>query len=152
MNIPTTPIPGLSSPSATTLGLVYFARMIDKIRLDMAGLLPADWQANLGTPDSFDGRCCRFLHIDYQDLDAETRNTQKSPEQLLQWAFSHGRHPSEEEIEIWNDFMLKRAWRDELTPRLHFRLAEKNLPPDTVLTMFEYIDLDEGRLQLPQNS
>ena len=34
------------------------------------------------------------------------------------------------------------------TQRLHERLAEIGLPPDTVLTMFEFIDLDEGRGKL----
>ena len=32
--------------------------------------------------------------------------------------------------------------------RLNERLAEIGLPPGTVQTMFEFIDLDEGRLML----
>jgi hypothetical protein len=34
--------------------------------------------------------------------------------------------------------------------RLNERLAEIGLPPGTVQTMFEFIDLDEGRLKLHQ--
>ena len=60
---------------------------------------------------------------------------------------SNGRQPSEEEIEVWNAFMTKRGGRDAGTQRLNERLAEIGLPPGTVQTMFEFIDLDEGRRQ-----
>ncbi len=88
------------------------------------------------------------MHIDYAALEAETLKSDKSDEELLAWAFAQGRQPSEGEIEVWNAFMSKRGWRDVITKRLNERLAEIGLPPGTVETMFEYIDLDEGRLQL----
>jgi len=141
-------IPGLRSPSEQVGGIVYFGRMLDKIRLNAEGKLPADWQAARGMayPTSFDARCCRFLKIDYAALEAETLKG-GSDEALLAWAFAKGVRPSEEEIEIWNAFLSKRGWRDAATQRLHERLAEIGLPPGTVETMFEFIDLDEGRLQ-----
>jgi gluconokinase len=46
-----------------TGGIVYFARMLDKIRLYAAGNLRADFHANLGTGS--DGLCCRFLEVGY---------------------------------------------------------------------------------------
>ena len=64
---------------------------------------------------------------------------------MLEWAFAHGRKPSDEEIEIWNDYVSKRGWRDQFTPRLSIRLQESDMPLGSVLTMFDYIDLDEGR-------
>lgn len=142
-------IPGLRSPFDQVGGVVYFGRMLDKIRLAAAGTLPEGWQAARGTAHatSFDARCCRFLGIDYAALEAETLKGGKSDEGLLAWAFEHGRKPSEEEIEIWNAFMTKRGWRDAGTQRLNERLAEIGLPPGTVQTMFEFIDLDEGRLR-----
>jgi hypothetical protein len=141
-------IPGLRSPFDQVNGLVYFGRMLDKIRLAAAGQLPEGWQAARGTamPTSFDARYCRFLQIDYATLETETLKG-GSDEQLLAWAFANGHQPSEEEIEIWNAFMTKRGWRDAGTQRLNERLAELGLPPGTVQTMFEFIDLDEGRLQ-----
>jgi gluconokinase len=141
-------IPGLRSPSEQVKGLVYFGRMLDKIRLAAAGTLPEGWQAARGVAmkGAFDGRCCRFLQIDYAALEAETLKG-GSDEALLEWAFTHGRRPTDEEIEIWNAFMLKRGWRDAGTQRLHERLAEIGLPPGKVETMFEFIDLDEGRTQ-----
>ncbi len=141
-------IPGLRSPSDQVKGLVYFGRMLDKIRLAAAGKLPEGWQPMRGTTlkGTFDGRCCAFLHIDYAALEAETLKG-GSDEELLAWAFEHGRQPSEEEIEVWNAFITKRGWRDAGTQRLNERLAEIGLPPGTVQTMFEFIDLDEGRRQ-----
>lgn len=142
-------IPGLRSPFDQVKGIVYFGRMLDKIRLYASGKLPEGWHAARGPAmkGSFDSRCCRFLHIDYTALEAETLKG-GSDEELLAWAFTHGREPNEEEIEIWNAFMIKRGWRDAGTQRLNERLAEIGLPSGTVQTMFEFIDLDEGRLKV----
>jgi len=139
-------IPGLRSPYEQVKGLVYFGRMLDKIRLAAAGKLPEAWQEARGTKVAahFDARCCRFLQIDYAALEMETLQG-RTDEELLAWAFKNGRRPSEEEIDIWNTFMTKRGWRDSGTQRLNERLAEIGLPPGTVETMFEFIDLDEGR-------
>ena len=145
-------IPGLRSPSAQVNGLVYFGRMLDKIRLYATRKLPEGWQEARGTAmkGSFDARCCRFLHLDYTALEAETLKG-GTDEELLAWAFTNGRRPSDEEIEVWNAFMLKRGWRDAGTQRLHERLAEIGLPPGTVQTMFEFIDVDEGRIRPGQH-
>lgn len=141
-------IPELRSPFDQVGGIVYFGRMLDKIRLAAAGKLPEGWQAMRGMASNltFDARCCRFLHVDYAALEAETLKG-GGDEALLAWAFQHGRRPADEEIEVWNAFMTKRGWRDAGTQRLNERLAELGLPPGTVQTMFEFIDLDEGRLQ-----
>src|SRR2546423_4044156 len=106
-------IPGLRSPFDEVKGIVYFGRMLDKIRLYAAGTLPEGWRAARGTTakGNFDSRCCNFLHIEYAALEAETLKG-GSDADLLAWAFAHGCKPSEEEIEIWNAFMTKRGWRD----------------------------------------
>ena len=142
-------IPGLRSPFDQVKGIVYFGRMLNKMRLAAAGKLPEGWQAARGTTmkGSLDWRCCQFLKIDYAALEAETVKGGKSDEELLEWAFKHGRQPDDQEIEVWNAFMTKRGWRDAGTQRLNERLAEIGLPPGTAQTMFEFIDLDEGRLQ-----
>jgi gluconokinase len=139
-------IPGLRSPTERVNGLVYFGRMLDKIRLQ--DQLPEPWREMRGTPspNTFDARCCRFLGIEYKALEAETLKG-GTDQELLEWAFRTGREPRADEIEMWNAFMTKRGWRDDATQRLHHRLAEIGLPPGTVETMFEFIDLDEGRLK-----
>jgi gluconokinase len=139
-------IPGLRGPAERVGGVVYFGRMLDKIRLAAAGKLPEGWESARGfVKGAFDWRCCLFLRIDYAALEAEVLKG-KSDDELLAWAFEQGRKPSEEDIEMWNGFMLKRGWRDDATDRLHFRLNEIGLPPGTVETMFEFIEIDEGRL------
>ena len=81
-------IPGLRSPFDQVKGIVYFGRMLDKIRLAAAGKLPEGWQAMRGTTvkGTLDGRCCTFLHIDYAALEVETLKG-VSDEELLAWAF-----------------------------------------------------------------
>jgi len=140
-------IPGLRAPSEQVDGVVYFGRMLDKMRLAAAGKLPEGWQPMRGdAKGSFDWRCCQFLKVDYTDLEVETLKG-ASDADLLEWAYAHGRRPTEDEIEVWNAFMLKRGWRDAGTQRLNERLAEIGLPAGTVQTMFEFIDIDEGRLK-----
>jgi hypothetical protein len=142
-------IPGLRSPSEQIKGIVWFGRMLDKIRIAAADKLPGGWHQARGQnmKNSFDDRCCKFLKIDYAAIEAETLKGDKSDEQLLEWAFQQGRKPDEQAIEVWNGFMIKRGWRDNGAQRLNERLAEIGLPPGAVLTMFEFIDVDEGKLQ-----
>ena len=136
-------VENLRSPYVKTLGLYYFARMIDKIRLYAAGHLPSDYQQVLGL--GFDGRTCRFLHVDYKQLTKRTIDG-GTDEELLRWCFAQGRAPGEEEIAMWNDWVRKKGWRDETSERLKQRLVESGFENRTdIETMFDYIDLDEGR-------
>src|SRR5436189_6442697 len=75
-------IPGLRSPADQVGGIVYFGRMLDKIRL--AGKLPEGWAEMRGTTvkNTFDDRCCKFLRIDYAAIEAETLKGGKSDEEL----------------------------------------------------------------------
>src|SRR5438128_981218 len=113
--------PGLRSPYEKLGGIFYIPRMLDKIRLHAAGKLPEEYQKNLGT--GFDARATSFLWIEYPALAEEVKRG-GSDEEILEWCFAQGRKPSDEEIEIWNDFMRKRAWNDDVTPTLQRRLRE----------------------------
>ncbi len=137
-------VPGLRSPYSKVGRVVYFGRMLDKIRLHAAGTLPvADYVANLGK--GFDLRCCTFLRIAYDELKARALAGGSTDEQLLAWAHERGGARTDEECEIWNGFMMKRGWRDAGADILAKRIAESHLEKQTVLTMFDYIDFDEGR-------
>lgn len=57
-------IPGLRSSYATVGGLVFFGRMLDKIRLHAQSRLPAHYNRGIG----FDARTCSFLHVAYDEL------------------------------------------------------------------------------------
>jgi hypothetical protein len=137
-------VPDLRSPSEQVEGIVYFGRMLDKIRLRQAGKLPAEYHANLG--GGFDERCVHFLRISYHDL-VDRVASGASDEEVLAWAFSVGRQPDEEEIEVWNEFMRKRGWNDEGSATLVKRKAEGGFQDrDDIQTFFQFIDADEGRL------
>lgn len=138
-------VPNLRSPYSKVGELHYFGRMLDKIRLHAANQLPADYQPNLG--GGFDARCVNLLGISYPAL-VERVKQGGSDEELLEWAASNGRRPGAEDIEIWNEFMRKRGWNDEATSILQRRLAEGGFSDRSdIQTMFDYIDLDEGRDQ-----
>jgi gluconokinase len=136
-------VPQLRSPYDKVGGIHYLPRMLDKIRLHVAGQLPTEYHANLG--GGFDGRVLTFLWIEYPAL-VERVQQGGTDEEILAWAFAQGRQPSPEEIEIWNDFMRKRGWNDESSERLAMRKRESGFDDRAdVVTFFDYIDLDEGR-------
>jgi gluconokinase len=136
-------IPGLRSPYAKVGRIVYFGRMLDKIRLHAAGKLPGDYLANLGK--GFDERCCNFLRIRYDALKTRTLASDSNDAPLLHWAEVSGGGHSDEEYEVWNGFMMKRGWRDPVAELVARRIAESRLEGRGIMTMFDYIDFDEGR-------
>lgn len=137
-------VPGLRSPYAKVGRLVYFGRMLDKIRLHAAGKLPeADYAANLGK--GFDSRCCSFLRMQYDELKARVLKGDLNDEQLLAWVDERGGRRTDEECEVWCGFMAKRGWRDVGAEVLARRIKESALEGKPVLTMFDYLDFDEGR-------
>lgn len=140
------PIPGLRSPADRVGNLVYFGRMLDKIRLHRADKLPPDYVPNLG--GGFDERCVHFLKISYRDLvDHVSEHGGAGDEDLLEWALNEGRRPDDEECEVWSEFMRKRGWNDAASARLKERKAESGFGDRAEIeTFFQFIDADEGRL------
>lgn len=136
-------VPGLRSPHEKVAGIVYFGRMLDKIRLNATNSLPEDYIENLG--GGFDKMCAEFLGVDYALLAAQLGKA-GSDEAVLEWCFSKGRRPTENEIFIWNEFLRKRGWNDSGSERLKQRKAESGFADRNELqTFFDYIDADEGR-------
>jgi gluconokinase len=131
------------SPKDPVGGIVYFGRMVDKIRLMAAGDLHPDLQENLGT--GFDQRTVNFLGLDYPSLKNRVLEG-GSDDEVLEWCFQKGTQPTDEQIQVWNAYMFKRGWRDDLSDRLASRKKEGGLENrDDIQTMFNYIDADEGR-------
>jgi hypothetical protein len=129
-----------------TEGLVYFARMLDKIRLHAQGLLPPDYFVGVDDdPTVFDARCTRLLGVDYDELAIRTLQGGSDVE-ILEWCFQKGRRPSEEEIKIWNAFLLKRGWRDEASADLQAAKERSELGDrDDIQTWVDLHDVEEGR-------
>jgi Domain of unknown function (DUF5069) len=126
-----------------TLGMLYFARMLDKIRLHAAGNLRQDFCDNLGS--GFDGRCVNYLRVDYADL-VDRVLSGGTDEEILQWCYQTGRELSEGDLFIWNQYLKKVGWNDGTTEILIRRKKESGLEGrDEIQTMLEYFEYDEGR-------
>ena len=128
-----------------TLGMLYFARMVDKIRLHAAGELPPDFQDNLGK--GFDARCCNLLRVDYADL---CKKVVGSPdpdnESLLRWCFAQGQELNEGDIWVWNEYLRKVGWNDGATELLARRKKEAGIEDRVdIQTMLDFFEIDEGR-------
>jgi Domain of unknown function (DUF5069) len=136
---------GLRSPHVKTGGLVYFARMLDKIRAETRGELPEEYRANLGR--GFDANCINLLRMDYGRVVGRVKQG-GSDEEILQWCYDQGRRPSDEDMYVWNEFMRKRGWNDEISDVLKRRKRESGIAGRSEIeTMFDYIDADEGRTE-----
>ena len=135
---------GLRSPCDKVGGLVYFGRMVDQIRADANGELPPQYQGNLGK--SLDEHCVNFLGVTY-NLVVEYVNEGLSDAAILQSCFGMGHRPSEAQIHMWNEFMRKRGWNDELSETLEDQKKKgAMLSRSEIKTVFQFIDADEGRL------
>ncbi len=123
--------------------MVFFGRLLDKIRLKAAGKLPEGWAT--GPNVGFDGRCIRFLQVSYEELVKRVLQGGTDAE-ILEWCFETGRRPNNEEIQIWNGFMAKRGWRDDASEALQEAKREAGLGGRTeIVTYFDFQDADEGR-------
>ena len=133
------------SPNEMTGGMIYFPRMLDKIRLHGRGQLHEDYHKNLGAQRAADGACCNFLRVNYVDL--RDRVLQGgSDEEILEWCFENGRRPNEGDILVWNSFASKLGWRDFATPTLERVKKEVGISDrDDIATIPDLIDLEEGR-------
>ena len=139
-------VPGLRSCYAKVGRLVYFGRMLDKIRLHAAGQLPAAYVTNLGEakPIFFDARTGGFLGFAYDDLRARVLGG-GTDEEILAWAEARGRIPTDAECTVWNRFMVKLGWRDDRSALLKVRVEEFGLTGKPIETIFDLIEFDEGR-------
>ena len=102
----------------TTQGVLFFPRMLDKLCLKEQGLLPADYNyAGCRVSDCFDDYFCRFFNIDEPQLVARVR-AGGSDDEILDWCFASFGRRDEDKIKFWNNFVVKRGWRDDSTKEL----------------------------------
>src|SRR5205814_6616241 len=134
---------GLRSAYDKVGGLFYFGRMLDKIRRHNKGEMPLEYEVNLGK--GFDEKCATFLRVRYE-LVVEYVNHGLNDAAILQSCFGMGHRPSEDEIYMWNEFMRKRGWNDELSETLESeKKKEAMVSRPGIQTRFKSIDADEGR-------
>ena len=118
---------GLRSPYDKVGGLFYFGRMLDKIRSHARGELPPVYQESLGK--GLDEKCATFLRAKYS-LIVEYVNDGLTDGAILQSCFAMGHRPSDDEIYMWNEFMRKRGWNDEISDTLADLHRLTKLPTD----------------------
>lgn len=136
----------IRSPRHLTGGIVVFARVLDKIRLNAEGQLPAGYHLGVMAGNrTFDDRLCKFLGVDFDELSTRTL-AGGTDDEILDWCFTAGRRPDAEQIEVWNAFLTKRGWRDSGSAGLVKNKEEAGLGHrDDLLTYFDLMDVEEGR-------
>ena len=129
------------SSKEMTRGMMYFPRMLDKIR----GELHEDDHKNLGATKAADGACCNFLRLDYVEL-RESVLQGGTDEEILEWCFEKGRRLNEGDIVVWNGFSSKLGWNDFATPMLERQKQKHGIADRTdIVTIPDLIDFDEAR-------
>jgi len=134
------------SPKEMTKGMMYFPRMLDKIRLHSRGELNEEYHANLGRPRTADAVCTNFLRVNYGVL---TQRVLKggTDEEILEWCYTNGRRLNEGDLLVWNSFASKLGWNDFATPVLEEAKQKAGAGDRTdIKTIPDWIDLEEKRL------
>jgi gluconokinase len=86
--------------------------MLDKIPMPAKGEVLSDYHANF--EKGLDQKCAKFLRVNY-DQPVEGIQQGGSDEEILEWRFTGGRKPSEDDVYVWNEFVRKRGWNDEVS-------------------------------------
>lgn len=136
--------PLLCSDYQEVRGVIFFARMVQKIRLKAEGRLPVGYHVGMAEPACFDARFCRFWDVDYDHIVALTL-AGLTDEQVFDALFA-GRRLNPEHILFWNGFLSKRGWRDEVSAELEELKRASGFGDRTdIQTFMDFHDADEGR-------
>ena len=128
-----------------TRGMIYFARMVDKIRLHARGELHEDYHKNLGATRAADGACCNFLRVHHRDL-TERVLQGGTDEEILEWCFEKGRKPNEGDLFVWNGFASKIGFRDFASATLQEQKQKLGIADrGDIQTIPDLMDFEEGR-------
>src|SRR5205085_2388722 len=98
-----------TGPKEMTKGMMYFPRMLDKIRRHGRGELPEEYHGNLGAPKTADGACTNFLRVNYGVLRQRVLKG-GTDEEILDWCYTNGRRLNEGDLVVWNGFVSKLGW------------------------------------------
>jgi hypothetical protein len=125
-------------------GWVHLPRFIDKIRLHLAGKLPADYQENF--TKGFDGAWLQAAGVTADQL-IDVVKASITDGQVCDWVTRHVKK-SEAEKSAFNQHVLNRGRdTDEMKARLKMRKEQAGLSQrDDVQTFVDFIDADEKRI------
>lgn len=123
-------------------GLIYFPRMLDKIRLHLEGNLHEDYHDNMGK--ALDLSTCQILKVEYVDL-AERVFEGADDKEVLEWAYETGNKPEDHEKAWFCSYVRNLGFNDYLSDRLAIRVAEAGLQDRTdIFSFIDFMDAEEG--------
>ena len=135
----------LRSPRETMDGWVHLPRYVDKIRLHLAGLLPAEYEEMFG--DQSDKRWSEAAGVTHEQLIDVVRSS-LTDGQVYDWVRTHAVRGDEARARA-ADAILRYPLPGDAAGRERFdrRKREYGLADrDDVQTRADLIDADEGRL------
>jgi hypothetical protein len=141
----------LRSPREMLGGYVILPRLIDKVRLNARGLLPHEYVKNLlgSSAMTLDGRLLEFTGLAAEELKKAILSSD-SDKAVLSWVESHARPHSMAErrewarqIESYRADPARLAYRKQTYPDLASRVDLGTV------NVFDLIDMDEGRIPVP---
>jgi len=133
------------SPRETMDGWAYLPRYIDKIRLHLAGQLPADYRENFG--QGFDALWLKYAGLQHEQFVAVVKAT-LTDGQVCDWVRQNVKKSPAEKAAHFQD-MASRPLATETAAiaRLQLRKQESGLGNrDDLKTFVDYIDADEKRI------
>jgi hypothetical protein len=140
----------LRSPRETLDGYVILPRLIDKVRLHAQGTLPTAYVAQLlALEPALDGRFLAFAGVDAETLRATILSSHDDAA-VLSWMERYGQSRTDAEKTAWAEAID--AYRPD--PERAARRAQ-NYPAVAArfdvggMSVFDLIDIDEGRIVAP---
>jgi hypothetical protein len=132
------------SPRESMCGWFYLPRFVDKIRLQLAGKLHADYHENL--TKGFDGAWLKATGVSAESFIEVVKNS-ITDGQVADWVANNIKK-TDAEKKAFNDFVLNRGRDDDASKaRLKMRKEEAGLSHrDEIQTFVDYIDVDEKRI------
>ena len=132
------------SPRETMAGWVHLPRFIDKIRLQLAGKLPPEYQENF--TKGFDGAWLKAVGVSAEEFIGVVKNSVTDGE-VYDWVRKNIRK-SDADKTAFNQFVLNRGTEgDDVKARLKQRKQAAGLAHrDDIQTFVDFIDADEKRI------
>lgn len=133
------------SPRETMCGWMHLPRLIDKIRLHLAGKLHPDYQRNYGK--GFDGLWLETAGLELDDLAKVVRES-ITDGQVADWV-RRNVDKTEAEKQAHAEKMLATPPPDDVAGQARLRLRKEQAgleKRDDILTFVDFIDADEKRI------
>jgi hypothetical protein len=133
------------SPRESMAGWVHLPRFVDKIRLNLAGKLPPDYQENF--TKGFDGGWLKAAGIRADDFIQVVKHSVTDGE-VCDWVGKNIKKTDAEKTEF-NQYVLNagRSQDPAVLARLKMRKEQSGLAHrDDIQTFVDYIDADEKRI------